>query len=220
MHASALPFCRFQCLLQAANSHGVAAFACPFCAGWQFQGVLVDQTTHLTGNGLLFSPQQMPNRWDLGIHQQYCGQIANVEFPELLHSCSWPIRLNTLITSSICLIFCYFQVVIDTQKIPTRPWPTIPLAPRYSRRPGPPSTLGGPTPPPPPPTTWSPVRPGPPPGTWRPPGPPGPPGPPSQTLPPRTSDKISSVRRAERSRDVCDDSEFTQLTLIQYDRLF
>lgn len=58
--------------------------------------------------------------------------------------------------------------------------------PGYSRRPGPPSTLGGPTQPPPPPKTWSPVRPGPPPGTWRPPGPPGPPGPPSQTLPPRT----------------------------------
>ena len=80
--------------------------------------------------------------------------------------------------------------MIDTQKIPTRPWPSIPLAPRYSRRPGPPSTLGGPTPPPPPPTTWSPVRPGPPPGTWRPPGPPGPPGPPSQTLPPRTRSQV------------------------------
>lgn len=54
--------------------------------------------------------------------------------------------------------------------------------PGYSRRPGPPSTLRGPTQAPPPPTTWSPAHPGPPPGTLR----PNPPGPPNQTLPPRT----------------------------------
>ena len=79
---------------------------------------------------VVFPHRQMPNHWDLGIHQHYCGQIANLEFPSVVWLMwSWPSRLKNLIVLQICLIFLLLPSRHrHTKKIPTRPpGPASPL---------------------------------------------------------------------------------------------